>query len=101
MYIFDKGCCRLPDNAICSCPTGTFAVLSTVAITQRLCIHIYYIKQNARSPAIDRTTETVWFYSLTLYKHIRTSSYKTYCEIMIRSEEHTSELQSRENLVCR
>src|SRR2546428_3858462 len=54
------------------------------------------------SIAICRTTpqtsHTSWG---TLHANVATSSYYPVCGVVRRSEEHTSELQSRSDLVCR
>src|SRR5690606_14556743 len=77
--------CRsgLPEHTICSCPSLTFPILSTVFVAQRLCIDVYNIKQYTRSPAINRATKAIWFYCLALYESIRSCGCKPNSKIMI------------------
>src|SRR5690606_39372731 len=54
---------------------------------------------SAKSPSATHSPDAVFFHTLILLRCMSSSSPSFHMKV--RSEEHTSELQSRENLVCR
>src|SRR5690606_51443 len=83
LLTLDQRSSTLPKNTIRRCPAGTFPVLPTVFVAQRLRIDVYNIKQYTRSPAINRATKAIGLYRLALYESIRSCGCKPNREIMI------------------
>src|SRR3712207_8187765 len=55
----------------------------------------------ARPKGVQMTHRNLWVNAVTFGMHMQVSDRDVYLHTLPRSEEHTSELQSRQYLVCR